>query len=89
MKVRFDYYNATGKWYTDGARDIPELDDGREFELCPVVRRLLSEGVRPGLVDSKENEFFVIATPIHDDGATGVPRLFFPTWFEDMRKAIE
>lgn len=89
MKVRFDYYKATGKWYTSGEDNLVQLDNGHEFELLSVVYQMLELGTRPGLVDSEENEFFVIATPIHDDGETGVPRLFFPKWFEDMRKAVE
>ena len=82
MITRFDYFKTRGKWYSSGEHDLK----CQEWEIPQAAFDLLKLGIRPGLTDAVDNEFFVVVTPITDHG---IPHLILPTWLQRVREIFE
>lgn len=72
-EIKVTWFRPSGKYYTDGSFFTKREDMlGVFYEF----QDMLAEGIRPGLVDSKKNEFFaVLDCSAHPHG---FPMMFRP-----------
>jgi hypothetical protein len=62
-KAKLTYFKESGKYYSAGVIDI---DEEHMFKIVDEVKRMLANGVRPGLVDGHSNFHVVVTVPTHE-----------------------
>lgn len=70
MRIRFIYFKATGKYYSEGYR---ETEKHHLHEMFAEAKQLLASGVRPGLINGHSGFHVVVDVPEYP---FNVPQLF-------------
>lgn len=78
-KVKVIWFKPSGKYYSEGEYEVN--DNEFIWDTFGKFKENLKLGIRPGLVDSKNNEFFAVVT-VGDQA----PALFLPTAIEGIKE---
>ena len=79
FRVVLNYFNHTGKWYSEGEYQSKKLN---LWEIWDEVKGMLAEGKRPGLVDGINEFYVVVEAPEHPHNH---PFLIVPRYDEQQQ----